>query len=53
MTRKVRFQLVDAATRGAYADTQTISVSSDGVSEIDDLLEAIREKYILEGVVAD
>ncbi|KAG2759216.1 hypothetical protein Pcac1_g28732 [Phytophthora cactorum] len=59
MARKVWFQLVDAATRGAYADTQTASVSSDGVSDIDDLREVIREKYrhekpdILEGVVAD
>ncbi|RLN71234.1 hypothetical protein BBJ29_009841, partial [Phytophthora kernoviae] len=59
MARKVWFQLVDAATRGAHADTQTASVSSDGVSDIDDLREAIREKYrhknpdILEGVVAD
>ncbi|KAG3122596.1 hypothetical protein PI126_g24083, partial [Phytophthora idaei] len=59
MARKVWFQLVDAATRGAYAVTQTASVSSDGVSDIDDLREVIREKYrhekpdILEGVVAD
>ncbi|KAG2759025.1 hypothetical protein Pcac1_g28905 [Phytophthora cactorum] len=45
MARKVWFQLVDAATRGAYADTQTASVSSDGVSDIDDLREVIREKY--------
>ncbi|KAG2962458.1 hypothetical protein PC120_g27672, partial [Phytophthora cactorum] len=42
MARKVWFQLVDAATRGAYADTQTASVSSDGVSDIDDLREVIK-----------
>ncbi|KAG3052668.1 hypothetical protein PI125_g26122, partial [Phytophthora idaei] len=59
MARKVWFQLVDAATRGAYAVTQTASVSSDRVSDIEDLREAIREKYrhekpdILEGIVAD
>jgi hypothetical protein len=59
MARKVWFQLVDAATRGAYADTQAASVSSDGVSDIDDLRGAIRGKYhreepdILKGVIAD
>ncbi|KAE9036903.1 hypothetical protein PR001_g8616 [Phytophthora rubi] len=58
MARKVWFQLLDAATRDAYADTQTESVSSDGVTDIDDLRKAIREKYrhenpdLLEGVVA-
>ncbi|KAG7377058.1 hypothetical protein PHYPSEUDO_012238 [Phytophthora pseudosyringae] len=41
MARKVWFQLVDAATRGAYADTQTASVSSDGVSDIEDLCKAV------------
>ncbi|KAL3674931.1 hypothetical protein V7S43_000857 [Phytophthora oleae] len=58
MARKVWFQLVDAATCGAYAGTETASMSSDGVSDIDDLRKVIREEFrhenpdILEGVVA-
>ncbi|KUF88010.1 Riboflavin synthase [Phytophthora nicotianae] len=44
MARKVWFQLVDAATRDAYAGTQTASVSSDDVNNIDDLREAIFTK---------
>jgi hypothetical protein len=41
MARKVWFQLVDAATRGAYANTQAASVPSDRVSDIDDLLNTV------------
>ncbi|ETI52337.1 hypothetical protein F442_04538 [Phytophthora nicotianae P10297] len=58
MVRKVWFQLVDGATRVAFTDIQTASVSSGGVSDFDDLCKAIRESYrhenldILEGVLA-
>ncbi|GMF23993.1 unnamed protein product [Phytophthora lilii] len=44
MARKVWFQLVDKATRDAYAGTQTASVSSDGVNDIDDLRDAVFTK---------
>lgn len=50
---------MDEATCDTYAYTKTASVSSDGVSDIDDLREAIREKYrhekpdVLEGIVAN
>jgi hypothetical protein len=45
MPRKVWFQLVDAATSGAFADTQTTSVSSDGANDIDDIRTKIHAKY--------
>eukprot|EP00644_Phytophthora_capsici_P013372 jgi/Phyca11/115913/e_gw1.29.343.1 len=55
MTRNVWFQLVDAATRDAYADTQQASVSSDGVSNIGDHCDVIQEEYrhdVLESIAA-
>ncbi|ETL45597.1 hypothetical protein L916_04343 [Phytophthora nicotianae] len=42
MVRKVWFQLVDGATRVAFTDIQTASVSSGGVSDIDDLSSQLR-----------
>ncbi|KAI9908139.1 hypothetical protein PsorP6_003132 [Peronosclerospora sorghi] len=41
---KVWFHLVDAQTRGAYGDTQITSVSSDIVSDFEDLREAVKEE---------
>ncbi|ETN12760.1 hypothetical protein PPTG_22402 [Phytophthora nicotianae INRA-310] len=42
MVRKVWFQLVDGATRVAFTDIQTASVSSGGVSDFDDLSSQLR-----------
>jgi len=45
MARKVWYQLVDAATGGSYADTQTASVSSEGANDIEDLQNKIQAAY--------
>ncbi|KAJ0412601.1 hypothetical protein ATCC90586_006968 [Pythium insidiosum] len=45
MARKVWFQLVDAFTRGAFADTQTASVSPDGANDIEDIRNKIHAEY--------
>ncbi|KAE9244283.1 hypothetical protein PF004_g5744 [Phytophthora fragariae] len=45
MARKVWFQLVDAATRGEFAGTQTASVLSDGTDDIEDLRDKIHTAY--------
>ncbi|ETI35382.1 hypothetical protein F443_18283 [Phytophthora nicotianae P1569] len=45
MARKVWFQLVDATTRGAYADTEEASVRPDGADDTEDLRNKIHAEY--------